>query len=89
MKILDEFYCGNVSSSDRTPAYREEIKDVLRLLERNRHLLLADLTEEQKDRFEKFCETFNEHRSIDDRYAFLAGFRLGVRMMAECFTDEG
>ena len=49
MKILDELYYGNISGGDRTADNREELTDILRLIEKNRHLLLADLTEEQKE----------------------------------------
>ncbi|MBQ2279144.1 MAG: hypothetical protein II333_11285 [Clostridia bacterium] len=88
MKILDELYYGNISGGDRTADNREELVDILRLIEKNRHLLLAELTEEQKDRFEKFCCALAEQRDLIDRFSFLAGFRLGVRMMAECFADD-
>jgi hypothetical protein len=88
MKILDELYYGNISGGDRTADNREELVDILRLIEKNRHLLLAELTEEQKDRFEKFCCALAEQRDLIDRFSFLAGFRLGVRMMAEYFADD-
>ena len=88
MKILDELYYGNISGGDRTADNREEVVDILRLIEKNRHLLLAELTEEQKDRFEKFCCGLTEQRDLIDLFSFLAGFRLGVRMMAECFADD-
>ena len=85
MKILEELYYGNVSGGERTSEDREDVSDLLALIEKNRHLLLACMTDEQKDRFQKFCGCLDEHRSLEDRHSFLAGFRLGVRMMAECF----
>lgn len=88
MKILDEFYYGNLSASERPYAYREEVKETDRLVRQNYEKLLALLNDEQKDRFQKLTDCAMEQSAIDERYAFLAGFRLGVRMMAECFTDE-
>ena len=88
MKILEELYYGNLSGGERTFEDREDISDLFSLIEKNRHLLLGSMTDEQKDRFQKFCDCLDEHRSREDRHAFLAGFRLGVRMMAECFTAE-
>jgi len=88
MKILDELYYGNISGGDRTAEDREELTDILSLIEKNRHLLLAELTEEQKDRFEKVNCGLAEQRDIIERISFLTGFRLGVRMMAECFANN-
>ncbi|MBO4931391.1 MAG: hypothetical protein J6I42_04335 [Clostridia bacterium] len=88
MKILDELYYGNISGGDRTAYDREELTDLLSLVEKNRHLLLAELTEEQKDRFDKICCGLAEQRDLIDRHSFLTGFRLGVRMMAECFANN-
>ena len=88
MKILEEFYYGNIRASDRPSAYREEREEVDRLARRNYDKLLALLNDEQKDRFRRLEDCIMEQGSIDERYAFLAGFRLGVRMMAECFADE-
>lgn len=86
MKILEELYYGNISGGERTAEDREDISDLLSMLEKNRHLLLAGMTDEQKDRFQKFCDCLDERRTLEDCQSFLAGFRLGVRMMAECFT---
>ncbi len=88
MKILDELYYGNISGDDRTAEDREELTDILSLVEKNRHLLLAELTEEQKERFTKFCDALTEQRDLIDRHSFLTVFRLGVRMMAECFANN-
>lgn len=34
MKILDELYYGNISGGDRTADNREELVDILRLIEK-------------------------------------------------------
>ena len=86
MKILEELYYGNISGGERTAEDREDISDLLSMIEKNRHLLLAGMIDEQKDRFQKFCDCLDERRTLEDCQSFLAGFRLGVRMMAECFT---
>lgn len=88
MKILDEFYNGNISASDRPSSYYIEQNEITRLLNKNRNKLLAGLTDEQKQQYFRIERFFRERKKIDDRYSFLAGFRLGVRMMAECFADE-
>ena len=88
MKILDEFYNGNISASDRPASYYMELNEITSLLNKNRDKLLDGLTDEQKYLYRQIERFFRERKKIDDRYAFLAGFRLGVRMTAESFTDE-
>ncbi len=88
MKILDEFYNGSISASDRPASYYMEQNEITRLLNKNRDKLLAGLTDEQKHLYRQIERFFRERKKIDDRYAFLAGFRLGVQMTAESLTDE-
>ena len=66
MKILEELYYGNISGGERTAEDREDISDLLSLLEKNRHLLLSGMTDEQKDRFQKFCDCLDERRTLED-----------------------
>lgn len=88
MKTLDEFYNGNLSANDRPAAYYIEQNEITRLLNRKRENFLAGLTDEQKQQYFQIERFFRERKKIDDRYSFLAGFRLGVRMTAESFADE-
>jgi len=88
MKILEEFYYGNISANDRPLAYREEREEVDRLVRRNYEKLLALLNDEQKDRLRRLEDCVMEQGAIEERYAFLAGFRLGVRMTEGCVADE-
>lgn len=88
MKILEEFYYGNLRASDRPSAYREEREETDHLVRTNYEKLLALLNDEQKDRLHRLEDCIMEQGAIEERYAFLAGFRLGVRMTAECFADE-
>ncbi len=88
MKILEEFYYGIIEPQPRSAAYRAETRKVVGLYERHKEKLLATLTDEQKECFQKFEDCLNEWRVIDDRYSFLTGFRTGVRIIAETFTAE-
>lgn len=88
MKILDELYYGNVNGSERPTAYREEVKETDNLVKRNYETLLALLNDEQKTHLQKLRDCLDEQSGIDERYTFLCGFRLGVRLMAEVFADK-
>ena len=63
----------------------ELLKEVLKLVARNREELDGSLTEKQKVTLEKFEDCLNEMHSITERDAFSYGFRLGVHLMAESF----
>lgn len=88
MKILNEFYNGNISASDRPASYYMEQNEITRLINRNREQLLDGLTDEQKHLYLRIERFFRERRKIDDRYSFLAGYRLGVQMTSEALSDE-
>ncbi|MBP3292300.1 MAG: hypothetical protein J6N32_00960 [Clostridia bacterium] len=88
MKILDEFYNGNISASDRPASYYMELNEITSLLNKNRDKLLDGLTDEQKHLYRQIERFFCERKKIDDRYAFLAGYRLGVQMTSESLADE-
>lgn len=88
MKILDELFYGNIDPFARPSSYRTEIREVSDLCDRNKEKLLASLSSEQKELLQKWEDCLEEYQRIDDRYMFLHGFRLGVRLSAEALADE-
>ena len=88
MDILEDFYYTCIEPKPRSAAYHREAREVYELYERNKEKLLATLTDEQKERFQKFEDCLNEWRVIDDRCSFLTGFRAGARMITEALADE-
>ena len=85
MDIINELWCGNVSSFEQCTRGDKQLKEVLKLVARNREELDGSLTEKQKATLEKFEDCMNEMHSITERDAFSYGFRLGVQLMAEAF----
>ena len=65
----------------------KRLKELLKLVARNREELDGSLTEKQKETLEKFEDCMNEMHSITERDAFSYGFRLGVQLMAESFLQ--
>ena len=87
MKILDELWYGNISPFEQCTRGDKELKELMKLVVRNREELDGTLTEKQKETLEKFEECMNEMHSITERDAFSYGFRLGVQLMAEAFLQ--
>ena len=85
MDIINELWYGNVSPFEQCTRGDKHLKELLKLVARNREELDGTLTEKQKETLEKFEDCMNEMHSITERDAFSYGFRLGVQLMAEAF----
>ena len=93
MDIINELWYGNVSPFEQCTRGDKRLKELLKLVARNREDLDGTLTEKQKETLEKFEDCMNEMHSITERDAFSYGFRLGMRLAVEAFflpldTDE-
>ena len=87
MDIINELWYGNVSPFEQCTRGDKRLKELLKLVARNREDLDGTLTEKQKETLEKFEDCMNEMHSITERDAFSYGFRLGVQLMAESFLQ--
>lgn len=88
MKLIEELYSSDLSATARPASCREECRDIDRLKNRRTGELLASLNNSQKKLFRTIEHCSRERGRIDERCAFLTGFRLGVRLMSECFSDD-
>ena len=85
--IIKELWYGNVAPFEQCTRSDKQLKELLKLVARNKEELDGTLTEKQKEIFEKFEENMNEMHCITERDAFSYGFRLGVQLMAEAFLQ--
>ena len=85
MDIIKELWYGNIAPFEQCTCGDKQLKELLKLVARNKEELDASLTEKQKEILEKFEENMNEMHSIAEREAFSYGLRLGIRLMAEAF----
>ena len=83
--ILEELWYGNIAPFEQCACGDARVKELLKLLARNREELDGTLTETQKEILGKYEECLNEMHGISERDAFSYGFRLGVRLMTESF----
>ena len=82
MKTIDELWYGNVAPFEQCTRDDKRLKELLKLVARNREELDGTLTDKQKEILEKFEENINEMHGVAERDAFSHGFRLGVQLMA-------
>ena len=87
MKTLEELYYGNILPNEKCAKLSDEVKELLKLLNRNEDELLKTLSDEQKVIFEKLKDCNCEISEISEREAFLCGFHLGARIIIEVVNN--
>ena len=83
MNTLEDLYYGNLFPQEKCARLDDEVKELLKLLNRNEEKLISTLSDEQKETFEKYKDCNREISEICEREAFLNGFRLGARIIIE------
>lgn len=87
--IIEDLYYGNISLSERGFRRTSEYAHVLQLAARNEEKLAETLTDAQKETFGKFKDNTSELTSMTEVTAFTLGFKLGLRLIVETYTDGG
>ncbi|MGN0681774.1 MAG: DUF6809 family protein [Candidatus Fimisoma sp.] len=87
MRILEEFWFGNIEPTEYDTSSCKEYKEVLRLIPRNEEKLLATMTDEQKELFSRYTDCVREFQTMTDCLLFQNSFKLGARMMLEVMKE--
>ena len=83
MKILAEFWYGNIEPTEYDTSSCMEYKKLLELICRNKEKLRATMTDEQKELFAKYTNCVREYQTLTDCLIFQNSFKLGARMVLE------
>ena len=84
--ILEEFWYGNIDPMEQSTGKSRAIKELLKLMGRNRDRLCDSMTAEQKETLAKYDDCINEMHSIMELEIFTYAFRLGGRFMLATLT---
>lgn len=87
MKILEEFWYGNIQPNERDIVPNSRFAKLLKLVAKNEEHLTPMLSEDAKAVFEKLRNCQDELSSVSERDSFVLGFRLGARFMLEVMED--
>ena len=87
MNTLEDLYYGNLFPHEKCAKLDDEVKELLKLLNRNEEKLTATLSEEQKETFEKYKDCNREISEINEREILLNGFRLGARLIIDVVNN--
>ncbi|MGN0477101.1 MAG: DUF6809 family protein [Ruminococcus sp.] len=86
MDTLEDLYYGNLFPQEKSAKIDDETKELLTLLNRNEEKLMATLSDEQKETFEKYKDCNREISEICERKYFITGFKLGAKIIIESMT---
>ena len=87
MKILAEFWYGNIEPTEYDTSSCKEYKKLLELICRNKEKLQATMTDEQKELFAKYTNCVREYQTLTDCLIFQNSFKLGARMVLEVMEE--
>ena len=88
MKIIEDLYYGRISPYEMNISATPEYQKLKALADRNEDLLRVSLSDEQKELLDKLTECITDISSISERDMFIAGFRLGVKLMIDVMKNE-
>lgn len=87
MTTLEDLYYGNIIPVDHSLKRGNAYSEVLGYSVRHREDLLATLTEQQKEIFEKLKDCESELHGMNERQAFSEGFKLASKLLIEVIQD--
>ena len=88
MNTIQELYYGRISPYEMSISTAPEYQKLKTLADKNEDLLRETLADEQKELLEKLIESITDISSISERDMFIAGFRLGMKLMIDVMKNE-
>lgn len=88
MNTLEDLYYGNLFPQEKCAKLDDEVKELLKLLNRNEEKLISTLSDEQKETFEKYKDCNCEISEISERDDFISGFQLGAKIIIEVISSK-
>lgn len=83
MTILEDLYYGNVCPWERPVKKESREQKAVLLVVSNEEKLRATLTDQQKEKLDKYRDSYNGLMAVCERESFSCGFTLETRIMVE------
>ncbi len=87
-RILEDFYLGNIVPYDKRMAANSELRRLVKRVSDCETQLTERLNEEERKLLNTLTDAQHEIDRITAVENFILGFRLGVRLMAECMDEN-
>ena len=88
MSTIQNLYYGRISPYEMNISTAPEYQKLKAQANKNEDLLRESLCHEQKELLDKLTECITDISSISERDMFIAGFRLGMKLMIDVMKDE-
>ena len=85
---LEDLYFGNITPCEQQMTPNSELKRAVDRVAHYEDQLMEQLDETEQTILTKLVRSQHEIDSITARENFILGFRLGIRIMAECMDDN-
>ena len=80
MKLLEEFWYGNIKPMEYDTSACKEYKETLRLIAKNEEKFQAAMSDEQKKLLSRYKDAVLEYQTMSEHLLFQNSFMLGVRI---------
>ena len=87
MRLLEEFWYGNIEPTEYDTSSYKEYKKLLELICRNEEKLRATMTDEQRELFSRYTDAVREYQTMAECLLFQNSFKLGARIMLEVMEE--
>ncbi len=87
-KTLEDLYYGSITPNEQQMIPGSELKRAMDRVTKYENQLMERLEETEQDILTKLIRSQHEIDSITALENFILGFRLGVRLIAECMDDN-
>ncbi len=87
-RILEDFYLGNILLYDKRMTANSELQHMVKRVSDCETQLTERLNEEEQRLLDTLINAQHEIDRITALENFILGFRLGVRLMAECMDEN-
>ena len=88
MSTIQDLYYGRISPYEMSISTAPEYQKLKALADQHEDLLRETLSYEQKELLDKLTECITDISSISERDMFIAGFRLGVKLMIDVMKND-
>ncbi len=88
MRMIENSFYGNICPCEKSLTRGSQYSHLLDLAVKNEEKLSELLSPQQKEQLEKFKDCIDDMTNILEKEAFIDGFRLGVKLIAESVYDK-
>ncbi len=85
--IIEELWYGNIDPLNGGIFKSSEMKELIQYIARHRENLEKNLTDAQKEVFEKFDDCNSELNRLSETSIFECGFKLGARLILSVLIE--